>query len=137
MISRTERQRSCGLRWTNRFRLETFRSGPSSACCDLPTTRAMVLVSVEVDGAGLSYVEKAGRFVESVEVRSLRPTSVPECWAETVSSSSEPYAGDARARESLGVRLVSQVALPARTLSDPHWRARTTEWYRLARCRRP
>ena len=75
--------------------------------------KGQVLVAVEVDGSGLSYVEKDGRFVESLEVSIVaadQRARVQGGDRQTVQP--EPHAGDPRTRESRRRSPGFSVALP-------------------------
>jgi VWFA-related protein len=75
--------------------------------------KGQVLVSVEVDGAGLSYVEKAGRFVESVEVSIVAADQRARVLGGDRQQFNLNLMPETRERVNRsGVRLVSQVALP-------------------------
>ena len=75
--------------------------------------KGQVLVSVEIDGPGLKYIEKGGRFVESVEVSIVaadQRARVQGGDRQTFNLNLMPETRERVNRS--GVRLVSQVALP-------------------------
>ena len=78
-----------------------------------PDSKGQVLVSVEVDGSALRYVEKEGRFVESVEVSVVaadQRARVQGGDRQTFNLNLMPETKERVSRA--GVRLISQVALP-------------------------
>ena len=78
-----------------------------------PDSKGQVLVSVEVDGSALRYVEKEGRFVESLEVSVVaadQRARVQGGDRQTFNLNLMPETKERVSRS--GVRLISQVALP-------------------------
>ena len=78
-----------------------------------PDSKGQVLVSVEVDGSALRYIEKEGRFVESVEVSVVaadQRARVQGGDRQTFNLNLMPETKERVSRA--GVRLISQVALP-------------------------
>ena len=75
--------------------------------------KGQVLVSVEVDGPGLRYVEKEGRFVESVEVSIVAADQRARVQGGDRQTFNLNLMPDTRERvDKGGVRLISQVELP-------------------------
>ena len=75
--------------------------------------KGQVLVAVEIDGAGLRYVEKDGRFVESVEVSIVAADQRAKVQGGDRQTFNLNLMPETRERVNrAGVRLISQVALP-------------------------
>ena len=75
--------------------------------------KGQVLVAVEIDGPGLRYVEKDGRFVESVEVSIVAADQRAKVQGGDRQTFNLNLMPETRERVNrAGVRLISQVALP-------------------------